>query len=112
MVERECARHDGFLVKAGQVWVKLNRGNGLIQLNTDDSVREMMEGNCHLFASVGDAADLLTSQGASIPSPVVGWGGREERQGEAPVWASQVGFEGSPFVLIVLIFPKSFYTTP
>ena len=52
--------------------MKLNRGNGLVQLNTDDSVREMMEGNCHLFASVGDAADLLTSQGASIPTPVVG----------------------------------------
>ena len=41
MVEREHARHDGFLVKAGQVWMKLNRGNGLLQLNTDDSVRGM-----------------------------------------------------------------------
>ena len=112
MVERERARHDGFLVRTGQVWVKLNRGNGLVQLNTDDSVREMVEGNWHLPASVGGTSELLINQGAPIPSPVVGWGGREERQSEAPDWTSQVGFQGAPFLLIVLIFPKSFYTTP
>ena len=75
MVEREHIRHDGFLVKAGQVWMKLNHGNGLLQLNTD-SVRGMEGGDCHLLASVVDAADLLTSQEATMTIPGVGWKGR------------------------------------
>ena len=107
MAEREHIRHDGFLVKAGQVWMKLNHGNGLLQLNTD-SVRGMEGGDCHLLASIGGAADLLTSQGATMTTPEVGWRGRGGGQGEAPDWVSQVGIQGSPFVLV---FPKSFCTT-
>ena len=74
VAEREHVRHDGVLVKAGLVWMKLNHGNCLSQ-NTD-SVRVMEGGDYHLLPSVVGVADLLTSQEASMTIPEVGWKGR------------------------------------
>ena len=74
MSEREHVRHDRFLVKAGQVWMKLNHVNCLSQ-NTD-SVRVMEGGDYHLLPSAVGVADLLTSQEASMTIPEVGWKGR------------------------------------
>ena len=88
--------------------MEIDHGIVLVQLDTDVSDREMVEGNWHLPASVGDASELLTTQGACGPSPVGGWGERRKGQCVDPDWIPLVGSGRSPFLMIVLLFPKYF----
>ena len=94
MAGREHVRRNGVLAEVELVWMMFDHGNCLSQ--GTDSVRVMEEEGSHLSPSVVGAAELSTTQEASIP--LAGLMGKGVGEDEKHRGAALAGRQGSAFV--------------